>query len=67
MKVAYAFVIICSCAAWQAFAQTSIDLRTQAKSVDFSAATSTKPAKVSAALPAVSPAVVASGKGTQPL
>ena len=35
-----------------AAAQTKIDLRTQGKSVDFSAATSTKPSKAGTALPA---------------
>jgi len=34
-------------------AQTAVDLRTQSKSVDFSGASSTKPAKVGTTLPAV--------------
>jgi len=36
-----------------AYAQTAVDLRTQSKSVDFSGASSTKPAKVGTTLPAV--------------
>src|SRR5512147_2151403 len=35
------------------YAQTTVDLRTQSKSVDFSGASSTKPAKVGTTLPAV--------------
>lgn len=38
-------------AAWIAAAQTQIDLRTQTKSVDFTAASSTKPLKTGATLP----------------
>jgi hypothetical protein len=45
-------VIILALMASVASAQTRIDLRTQAKSVDFSAAGSTKPSKMGAILPA---------------
>src|SRR5688572_29674801 len=37
---------------WAAFGQTSVDLRTQSKSVDFSGAVSTKPFKTGTVLPA---------------
>lgn len=42
---------IVALAAGAALAQTAIDLRTQSKSVDFSAAANTKPAKTGSALP----------------
>ena len=42
----------CLLAAHGAKAQTQIDLRTQSKSVDFSAATSTKPSKTGTTVPA---------------
>ena len=35
------------------FPQTQVDLRTQTKSVDFSAATSTRPLKTGTALPGI--------------
>jgi hypothetical protein len=45
-------ILITMFAAWSAAAQTQIDLRTQAKSVDFTAAGSTKPLKTGSTLPA---------------
>ncbi|HEY7617990.1 MAG TPA: hypothetical protein VH744_14380, partial [Terriglobales bacterium] len=48
-NVAAGLVLTCS----HLFGQTTIDLRTQSKSIDFSAAVSTKPSKMGAALPAV--------------
>jgi hypothetical protein len=39
-------------AAWGLQAQTTVDLRTQARNIDFSAAASTRPAKVGTVLPA---------------
>ena len=44
-------IVVMALAAVNAIAQTQIDLRTQAKSVDFSAAGSTKPLKTGATLP----------------
>src|SRR5271165_3824154 len=45
-------VLLLALAVLTAGAQTQIDLRTQAKSVDFTAATSTKPMKAGTVLPA---------------
>ncbi|HEV2446937.1 MAG TPA: hypothetical protein VGS58_13495, partial [Candidatus Sulfopaludibacter sp.] len=45
-------ILMTMLAGWTVAAQTQIDLRTQAKSVDFSAASSTKPLKTGGSLPA---------------
>ena len=45
-------MLLAALAAFTAAAQTQVDLRTQARTVDFGAATSTKPVKTGTALPA---------------
>ena len=50
-KSCYAIFLILICWGRQAPAQTRVDLRTQAKSVDFSSAAATKPSKTGATLP----------------
>ena len=46
------FLILFATAALSAFGQSKVDLRTQAKSVDFSGASATKPAQMGTTLPA---------------
>jgi collagen triple helix repeat protein len=50
--MSYRYVVLCLSLGCGAIAQTMVDLRTQSKSVDFTAASSTKPFKAGASLPA---------------
>jgi hypothetical protein len=49
----FRYILLAGLVAWTAHTQTRVDLRTQSKSVDFSAAITTKPIKTGTVLPAV--------------